>query len=236
MKNINFIPFTEKAKYVIDPPVPAKTKIPEWFKKIPLKIFEQEELRLPSGWVNLSIKSCPAVVDMMTMGYMICLDSDVVFVDPDKYGYRVVWDVSWNVVTEHSTQQISEELVPPGFEKTPLKWERYSGWSIKTPPGYSLLYFHPFYRNDLPFLTLPGIVDADLFDSPTNLPFFVKEGFYGVLEKGTPIAQVIPIKREPWSHKIDKNVMKNSEHKNDILKSVVYRSYKKRWWQKKNYK
>jgi hypothetical protein len=34
-----------------------------------------------------------------------------------------------------------------------------------------------------------------------NIPFFIKEGFSGVIPKGTPIAQVIPFKRESWTSK-----------------------------------
>ena len=31
-----------------------------------------------------------------------------------------------------------------------------------------------------------------------NVPFFIKSGFEGVIPAGTPIAQLIPIKREKW--------------------------------------
>lgn len=236
MKNIKFIPSTEKAKVAIDPPVPSKKTIPGWFKKIPLKIFQDMEVITPQGTTNLTAKSCPAVIDTITAGYTITLGADVIFVNPEEYGHRVIWDVSWPVVSSHLEEQITQELVPYGFEARPLKWERIEGWAIETPPGYSLLYFHPFYRNDLPFVTLPGIVDSDVYNTPTNLPFFIKKDFYGIVEKGTPIAQIIPIKRETWNHKIDNNVLKDYEYRPDIVKSVIYKSYKKRWWKKKTYK
>jgi hypothetical protein len=237
MKKIKFIPTTEKASLIIDPPSPSKTKIPKWFKQMPLKIFEEiEETKAPFGNLNLTMKACPAIVDTITMGYTITLDADVLFVDPQKYGHRVIWDVSWQMITQHTERQIPQEFVPEGFEKIPLKWERASSWAIETPSGYSLLYMHPFYRNDLPFMTLPGVVDSDVYNTPINLPFFIKENFYGKIEKGTPIAQIIPIKRELWKNEVEKNILKNYEHKLDLLKSTIYQSYKKKWWRKKSYK
>lgn len=236
MKKINFVPSTEKSKHVIAPPVPSSRKIPEWFKNIKTNILDNSFTRMPSGGTNLTVKACPAVIDLMTTGYMITLDADISFVDPNQFGYRVMWDVSWPVVSEHFEDQIPKQMVPEGFERTPFKWERSFSWSIQSPPGYSLLYLHPFYRYDLPFLTVPGIVDSDLHDIPINIPFFIKKDFFGVIEKGTPIAQIIPIKRESWSHNISEELLKNYDHKLDILKSTIYRSYKKNVWKKKSYK
>ena len=69
---------------------------------------------------------------------------------------------------------------------------------------------------------------------PINLPFFLKEGFEGIIPKGTPIAQIMPFKREPWnSEKEDLNPLTKYQINN--LKSVVQRSYKNRFWSKKTY-
>ena len=73
-------------------------------------------------------------------------------------------------------------------------------WTIETPPGYSLLCTHPVNRTDLPFTTLTGLVDCDTFhDSPLNFPARWHDvNFNGVLPKGTPVAQCLPVKRESW--------------------------------------
>ena len=64
--------------------------------------------------------------------------------------------------------------------------------------GYSVLITHPFNRDDLPFRTLTGLVDVDLYKSNTiQFPaVWIDESFTGILKKGTPIAQCIPIKRD----------------------------------------
>ena len=71
---------------------------------------------------------------------------------------------------------------------------------IEAPPNYSLLITHPVNRTDLPFTTLTGLVDSDLYhDSRINFPAHWHDlSFTGVLPKGTPVAQCIPVRRERW--------------------------------------
>ena len=73
-------------------------------------------------------------------------------------------------------------------------------WNIEAPPGYSLLFTHPVNRADLPFTTLTGLVDSDTFHhSPLSFPARWHDvQFNGVLPKGTPVAQCLPVKRESW--------------------------------------
>jgi hypothetical protein len=68
-----------------------------------------------------------------------------------------------------------------------------------------VLFAHPANRADLPFTTLTGLVDCDtFFDSPINFPArWHDAGFNGVLPKGTPVAQCLPVKRETWVGEFD---------------------------------
>jgi hypothetical protein len=87
---------------------------------------------------------------------------------------------------------------------------------------------------ELPFTTMSGVVDTDDYELPVNLPFLIKEGFMGIVPKGTPVAQVIPIKREAWTSES----MKFTKHMSvlyDNLRSVINSSYRLRWWHKKSY-
>jgi hypothetical protein len=57
----------------------------------------------------------------------------------------------------------------------------------------------------LPFTTFTGLVDCDTFhDSPVNFPArWHDTAFNGVLPKGTPVAQCLPVKRESWASQFD---------------------------------
>jgi hypothetical protein len=75
-----------------------------------------------------------------------------------------------------------------------MKWLNW--WAIRCPPGYSLLFVPPLNRPDPRFTIFSGIVDADRYFEYVNFPFVWNEpNYHGIVEAGTPIAQVIPIKR-----------------------------------------
>lgn len=231
-KKIKFQPSLEIFQVVAESPTPASLHIPEWYKKLQTHIDGTKDHRESRGGSNLTMKMCVPVLDSLTAGYMITLPTDVAFTK-EKNKYRVMWDVSWTPVSEHGPAQVGDLPVPLGMEKVPYKWE--GTHIIKTPPGYSSLITHPFYRYDLPFNTLTAVVDTDNYNFlPINLPFFLKEEYEGVIKKGTPIAQVIPFKRENWESEVENFESKNM-YSLDYLKTTIIRSYKTRFWSKKRY-
>ncbi|MFX7824717.1 hypothetical protein ABTK20_20200, partial [Acinetobacter baumannii] len=70
--------------------------------------------------------------------------------------------------------------------------------TIELEPGWSLFATHPVNRHDLPFRLLSGLVDADQFHvAGINFPaVWIDEEFVGVLPKGMPVAQCMPVPRE----------------------------------------
>lgn len=236
MKKIGFIARSEEAQYNHIRPAAASKNLPNWYKKMSSTV-EKKLGHLPSknrnGDTNFTVKACQPFEDSLKCGYFIFLSADIYVTQKEEHEYRINWTVNYPVVEEHSSTQIPGLLLPDEFEKNPYKWM--NDWGISLPTGYSYLITHPLNRFDLPFFTLSGIVDGDFFNREVNFPFLLKKNFEGFIEKGTPIAQIIPIKRDSWSSKI-------LEYKNEYrfshndLKSVSVKSYKKRWWRKKEYK
>jgi hypothetical protein len=227
-------------KLDIDPPMPAKNYIPEWYRNIfPYRNKECKNIlfRLPvsqGNETNMTAKMCLPLLDSITSGYIITMPCDVQFVDPMLYGHRVIWSqqLPWQVISSHFEDQTMgiNHFNSDIFEKNAFKFELL--WKIKSPKGYSLLYTHPFWNYNLPFFTSTAIVDADNYSEKLNIPFFIKKDFMGVIEKGTPIAQVIPIKRDSWITKKEK-FTESYYPLNIFLK--LSKSYKKRFWEKKEY-
>jgi hypothetical protein len=107
-------------------------------------------------------------------------------------------------------------------------------WSIKTPPGYSSLFIPPMHRDNF-IEILPGIVDTDSFTSPVELPFIMSRFEDDILiPAGTPIAQIIPVKRDRWSISFA-DLSKDSKESRNIVHSRFFDSYKKSMWSKKSY-
>jgi len=95
-----------------------------------------------------------------------------------------------NILTEHPAR--NEHPYP--------KWINH--WAIRTPKGYSTMFVQPMHRESV-FTILPGIVDTDEYYAPINFPMVINDpNFEGLIPKGTPIAQVIPFKRESWKMEI----------------------------------
>jgi hypothetical protein len=67
------------------------------------------------------------------------------------------------------------------------------------------MFVQPMHRESV-FTILPGIVDTDEYYAPVNFPMVINNPeFEGLIPKGTPIAQVIPFKRESWSMQFGKD-------------------------------
>ena len=87
------------------------------------------------------------------------------------------------------------------------------------------------------FTILEGLVDTDKYTSPVNFPFTLNNlDFEGLIPAGTPVAQVIPIKREGWSigKESEKNLLKRKQV-GYLRNSKFYDKYKKMFWEKKEY-
>ena len=176
-------------------PVPAVEGLPDWIKSMPQTMFsklKQEEID--------TVKRCPPFIDAMSYGYLMPLAIDVEF----RRG-RLTWDRE--ALGDKSPIDFHENIQVVGSplfddDRSLLKFNNY--WTIQTPPGYSVLITHPVNRYDLPFLTATGLVDSDRYcDNFVNFPArWHDASFDGVLPKGTPIAQCIPMKREIWAESV----------------------------------
>jgi hypothetical protein len=110
-------------------------------------------------------------------------------------------------------------------------------WAIKTPKGYSTMFIQPMHRES-PFTILPGIVDTDTYTAPINFPFIINDlKFEGLIPKGTPIAQVIPFKRDSWSIKFGgEKEIKELEQVKENLATKFFDKYKSMFRSNKEYK
>jgi len=171
----------------------------------------------------------------MTMGYVQTSWTDIYI---ERVDGNIVYRYASNPeIMSHRDQRMKQKLpAPSGFENQLFDWKRY--WIPHTPKGYSCLYTAPMYHTDLPFFTLPGVVDSDVYSGAgLHSPgFFIKKGFEGLIPAGTPLYQIIPFKREDWEKEIV------FEEYQDLVINTRLRSqtkffdnYKKLFWRKKKY-
>jgi hypothetical protein len=180
---------------VLPRPVPARDGLPEWLRAMP-----GEALVAELGGEVRTLKHCPPFIDAMRTGFLMPLAADV-----SVEGGTFSWD--WELPAtalgrttrsplsfHHAEQATGSPLHDP--DRLFLKFNNF--WTIQLEPGWSLLVVHPINRADLPFQTLTGLVDADRWgDGLIHFPArWLAADFEGMLARGTPVAQCIPVRRE----------------------------------------
>jgi hypothetical protein len=210
---------------------PSKKNIPDWYKKIPKwknnKMFNAEDGILPT------VKNCMPFLDSFTVGYTINLPYDI-YIKNENNALYVYTNPEIPDIPKLREQPSDPKMIPLNHYPYECIWSL--GVSIKIPTGYSVLFTHPLNRYDLPFTTLSGIIDGGMtINSDGNIPFYIKENFEGIIEKGTPVAQIIPFRQENWKRKKVIGIEKQAKINNFRSLSVFSGWYKKTFWINKKY-
>lgn len=214
----------------LEKPAPASTFIPNWYKDMESYI---EGKKTPNGIGKGTgtIKRCMPVFDAIISGYIIILPADVMV--SLKNGEQYFEWANFNLVSFHPVEQ-----APSHPERKPYSYPKWiNPWAIKTPKGYSTMFVQPMHRESV-FTILPGIVDTDRYTAPVNFPFVINDPkFEGLIPKGTPIAQVIPFKRD--SFKMEFGGQEELIEQTNIeikIKTKFFDAYKTMFWHRKEYK
>lgn len=212
-------------------PKPASAFVPEWYKNTESYIGGEKK-PTGEGTTTGTIKKCIPVFDAITAGYIIPLPADV-FVSQRDGAPWYEW-ANFGLVQFHPVEQAPEHPARNGMPAYP-KW--INPWAIETPKGYSVLFTQPLHRES-PFKILDGVVDTDIYKAPVNFPFVLNDPkFEGIIPQGTPMAQVIPIKRDSWSMELGQQAEFEEQIKiTQKLRTRFFDSYKNQFWTKKEYR
>jgi hypothetical protein len=239
-------------------PKTASSFIPDWYKDMESYLKGNKKVPDKTGQTLATIKRCMPVFDAITGGYILTTYVDV-YVSHSKV---MNVDMVLNEETGEKERAESEDLErviphyewpsygPLGFhpvEQAPNhpnnnghdysypKW--INPWAIKTPPGYSVLFIQPMHRESI-FTILPGIVDTDTYSSPVNFPFVLNDvNFEGMIPAGTPMAQIVPFKRDEWQMSIgSKEDLEHQFNTTRSLRTRFFDSYKRQFRQPKIYR
>ncbi len=217
----------------IDPayaPVPAQKALPRWYIDTPE--YTDGDRLIVDGTTPHTVKKCMPVFDALTAGYIIKTYVDV------QVSHRegTPW-YEWPSQNAIAFHPISQAPLHPSQNGAPYpKWN--NPWAIRTPRGYSCMFLPPMHNPNGMFTILPGIVDTDTYTAPVNFPFVLDDvSWEGIIPAGTPLAQVIPFRRDNWSMRIgnDKERAAQSAVTTRLL-SVWFNSYKRQFWTRKQYR
>jgi hypothetical protein len=224
-------------------PYPAQNMAHDWLKSMPSYISGGVPTDRPdiclADKVNRTMKTCPGINDMLGLGYIVPLWTDII-VSYDCFAGTI--DVKcFDEKTEfhfHRYQQF--EKCPVNKTVSPYKMvlNLHSPWMIKLPSGYSSYICHPFWsETDELFSLMPGIVDNDSFHTLNLIMRWNKLGKgEALLKAGTPVAQIFPFRRE----KFQMSILNGLESRPDTLAEHqafggFFRKYRSVVWKKKSF-
>jgi hypothetical protein len=214
----------------INLPKPSAKYIPDWYKKTKVNI-EDVSTKIQSG---KTFKHCVPFLDAISSGYIYELYADLE-VEKTAGFPNLLWrSPEYDMISNKQDGSSGMMDIPNGYSSKLYSFNHQL--YIKTPPGYSVLITQPFNRTDLPFYALSGIVDTDKSPMfPGGYPIFLKDNFEGIIEKGTPILQIIPFKRERWKSENSISLLKEGGKTYRMSQSVIEFWYKKNAWFRKSY-
>ena len=227
---MNILNFNSVGDYMPDIK-PAKQFIPDWYKNI--KGYNKNNLKFEKDGNQpiLNLKSCMPFFDAFNNGYMVELAQDL-YVEIKDGKPKINWKAHPDPI---GVREVGENTIPTphGYSESHFVWQY--PHILNAKKGYSAILTHPFNRNDLPFISLTGIIDIDVLVGNGNIPFFIKEGFEGLIPRGTPILQIIPFKRESWKIKKDDSLIEKNNKENINKTRSMVGWYKSNRWQKKEF-
>jgi hypothetical protein len=178
------------------PPIRTVQNMPTWLKQM------QPSMEVSGIGTVFMLKTCAPFFDALSSGYTLPLrgpvrfawknDKDLEVVNLDFQGSGLAVDAQSELL--HRGSPYSNNIV--------VKFLNY--WVVKTPPGYSCLFLPVLNQYHLPFNVLAGVVDTDTYYVSVQFPSVctLQPGMQVTLERGTPLVQVIPFKREIWKAQI----------------------------------
>jgi hypothetical protein len=232
-----------------DYPIPIKSNIPEWYKKLEHTIL------------NKTVKGCMPFLDTLTSGYLLKIpqdfhvrhnvdnknekgeefkDSFQTFGLHDQSQFLHAKYLNLNSGSDiHLIKQVEGSSLIEKNKNLPF-YKIVNPWKIKTPKGYSCLFVPPLNNSDDRFSIIPGIVDTDTFPNEINFPIIINGDKYPILEttikKGTPYVQIIPFKRDLWKMIIKSRTQKEIQSSRVFYGLKLLNIYKDKYWNKKSWK
>lgn len=231
---IEFIPSSLEVELFLEKPKPAKAYVPQWYKNI--KANNEMSFNENNQLANLNIKNCMPFLDGLSHGYIQSTWHDI-YIKKNDDG-----KIDYIGANAHLFPQLiskRNEYTPIDsndlYEKDEFTWS--VQWTPKLPKGWSILITSPLNHFDLPFTTTSGIIDADEFFhiSSGALPFYLKKGFEGLIPAGTPMYQMIPIKRESWNSVATKFDELSWMKRRALVLNKFTKDYRHRFWKKKTF-
>lgn len=224
----------ERAYGVVAEPKPANECYPDWFKALSRNGLADN----PDTSLNKTAAACQPLSDALSTGWVLPCPADIKIEyksdanELDFYVYCEVEDYENLVSIEsNSVLQLGDKF--PASLDGKVLIQINTPWVAETRDGFSTLLTPGINRPDSRFTPFSGMIDTDNYPRMLNVVTLVDvpDG-KTVIEKGTPFASVLPMRRSDMGGVA--KIESNSEREMNRLQTPHKRSdtYEKRGYQK----
>lgn len=208
----------------IPDPVRSVRAAPNYYKNIKPQIDLNPQ--------NSTVKRCVPFLDAISAGFIIPLWADM-HVFARKGEFEVNFPKHFQqpeTLGFHSEDQMpSHPMSKMPYGNLLMKF--INPWVIETDPGVSCLFTSPLNHMQKNFKILDGVVDTDTYYNNVNFPFVWTGGdgeFF--FEKGTPLVQVIPFRREQQDIEISVVDGDKKQKVVSVLGTRMKNGYREEFW------
>lgn len=241
MMKIEF--YTDDARALEYPPIPAKKLIPDWYKDMNEHVFDSRykddmKFQIMNEFTNGigTVKTCVPVRDYMTSGYIIRANvQSLITPEVTSDGSKIFWAKHAGgplKIEQHSHMQCPIKV--NGYNNVYMKYP--NSWRIRVPKGYSCLFYQPKFFFEERYSLFPGIVDCDDYEGEAiNFPGVINTDKSFYIEPGDPIMAVFPFRRDDWESVV--RPMTEAEWKKpSAVRTFLHSGYKRLFHKKKKYR
>ena len=223
-KNGKVVFWTDNQFLLSQYPIISSNKIlPEWFKELTPK-FNHSGIRGDA----LTVKRSPGIMRYLNYGYVVRTWTDIIITTDMKHG-NVHFEYTEN---EHNTGRKNvfsylglnkpvslmadhtfgiPSALPNAYFKNVLKWSL--GWHAWMPNGYDLWFAPMQYHFNPHFTPTTGILDTRITEQLNVQIFWHPQEEKVLIPAGTPLVQLIPVKRDELDFTIEADETRLHEYR-----------------------
>lgn len=214
MSKLKFISMIEGVDETM-PVIPAYKHQYEWVKRATKNFKESGTLtdkvdtnQLLPFLSKLNVRhtsKCPGIINLKSKGFIVRTHSDIhLKIKEGSYEWNTPSD--WTAMSDGHCEDTITHHFEDSLHQFMTDWPKDTlniilkinlPWYVKIPKDYELIMIDPFYKDDYRFTVCPGLFEPDLGLAKLNVPIYwhSTDGEF-MIKAGTPIAQLIPIKKE----------------------------------------
>lgn len=211
---------------IIPEPKPALKFAPNFYKNLPTT-FDSG-----NPYDRGTAKRCIPVLDALSSGFIIPLWTDIVVIAKEGLIDLHTYSEEFPIGSHPAAQFTNHPRWDMPYGQ--LVWKFVNPWVVVTDKNYSCIFTSPMNHLEQRFKVLDGVVDTDSYPDRIHFPFIWTGGDGEfLLEKGTPLIQVIPFKREQYKMHIGIADEDKARKTRISLMTLAKHRYRKLFWHKR---